>query len=110
MEGNIDMNMQVKIKTSPGINDSREPATISYSGKLFNDPSGSKKSARIDLNDKELDNFRFCKVNSLPTIQDHLTAKFYVDEATFNGIDEQTLVRKNKTSDFNNLSLYNNSL
>ena len=43
-----------------------------------------KNTAHVDFNDKNLDNVRFVKVNSMPAVGEHLTAKHYVD----NAIDE----------------------
>ena len=40
-----------------------------------------QNNAHVDFNDKNLDSVRFVKVNSLPAVREHLTPKFYVDEA-----------------------------
>ena len=64
-----------------------------------------KNSARVDLNDKNLDNVRFGKVNSLLAVREHLTAKLYVD----NAMDETTLVRSDKNNDFDNNFLIHRS-
>ena len=37
--------------------------------------------AHVDFNDKNLDNVRFFKVNSLPAVSQHLTHKHYLDNA-----------------------------
>ena len=39
------------------------------------------KNADVDFIIKNLDNVRVFKINSLPAIQKHLTAKYHVDEA-----------------------------
>ena len=55
----------------------------SYFDKKFNDSSILKNTAHVDFNDKNLDNVRFIKVNSMPALGEHLTAKYYVDKAIF---------------------------
>ena len=42
----------------------------------------------------------FFKVNSMPAIEEDLTAKYYADQAISNSIDEPTLVRINQHHDF----------
>ena len=42
---------------------------------------------------KNLDNVRFVKVNSMPAVGEHLTAKYYVDNAISKAIDESSLLR-----------------
>ena len=63
---------------------------------LFNDPSITKNTVHINLNDRNITNARFIHVNQWPQIDSHLTRKLYVDIA----IDEQSLVRKNQNDDF----------
>ena len=55
------------------------------------------------MNDRIITNARFIKINQLPQIDSHLTAKFYVD----NSIDEPKLVRNIQDKDFNNHNLTN---
>ena len=43
-------------------------------------------TAHVDFNDKNLDNVRFIKMNSLPAVSLHLTHKDYVDNAIHEGI------------------------
>ena len=38
----------------------------------------------------------------MPAAGEHLTAKFYVNQATTNSVDEPTFVRNNQEIDFNN--------
>ena len=40
-----------------------------------------KDTAHVDFNDKNLDNFRFIKMNSVPAVSQHLTHKHHVDNA-----------------------------
>ena len=56
------------------------------------------------MNDKKFDNVRFDKVNSMPAVGEHLTAKYYVDQLVSDSVDEPTLVRNNQDNDF---SIYN---
>ena len=37
--------------------------------------------------------FVFIKVNSIPTLEEQLTPKLYVDQAILNGVDESSLLR-----------------
>ena len=63
--------------------------TKSYIDKKFKDPSIVKSTAHVDFNAKILDKVRFVKVNSMPAVGEHLTAKFYVD----NAIAEPSILR-----------------
>ena len=42
---------------------------------------------------KDLDDVHFVKVDSLPAVREHLTPKFYVDEAISHYIDQSSLLR-----------------
>ena len=55
---------------------------------LCNDPSIISNSALVDFNDKDFDSVRFVKVNSMPAVAEHSTAKYYVDNAISNSVDE----------------------
>ena len=56
-----------------------ELPTKSYVDRGLNDPSTNRNNAHVDFNDKNLDNVRFVKVNSMPAVREHLTPKCYVD-------------------------------
>ena len=58
-----------------------EMPTKSYVDSRWNDPSIIRNTAHVDFNDKNLDNVRFVKVKSLPAVREHLTPKFYINEA-----------------------------
>ena len=60
-----------------------------------------KNTAHVDFKDKNLDNIRFPKVNSLPAVSQHLTPKQYVVGA----INEISLVRNDPDDNFTNFSL-----
>ena len=67
--------------------------TKNYVNNKLNDPSIIRKTAHVDFNNKNLDNVRFVKVNSLPAVREHLTPKFYVDEAISYLLDKLSLLR-----------------
>ena len=47
----------------------------------------------LTLMTKNLDNLKFVKMNSFPTLEEHLTSKIYVDQAISYGVDEPKLLR-----------------
>ena len=93
IEENIDLKNQFRIKNVPDPISIREVCSKNYVDNLFNDPSIIKNTAHVDFNDKNLDNVRFVKVNSMTAIGEHLTAKYYVDNAISNSVDESSLLR-----------------
>ena len=100
-EEDIDLKNQYKIINLSDPTNIQDACTKNYADNLFNDPSIIKKSAHIDLNDRNITNARFIQVNQLPQIDSHLTAKLYVDRE----IDQSSLVRNNQNNDFNNNQL-----
>ena len=93
IEENIDMKNQFKIKNLPCPLENSDAVCKSYVDDLFNDPSILKNTVHIDLNDRNITNARFVKVNQLPQIDSHLTAKLYVDNSMSDAIDEPSLLR-----------------
>ena len=71
----------------------REAYSKNYVNKKFNDLSLIENTAPVDFDDENLDNVRFIKVNSIPTLEEHLTPKLCVDQAISNGVDEPSLLR-----------------
>ena len=67
--------------------------TKNYVDKKFNEPSIIKNTDHVDFNDKILDNVHSIKVNSLPTLEEQLTPKFYVDRAVADSVHEKSLLR-----------------
>ena len=65
----------------------------SYVDSRWNDPSIIKNTAHVDFNAKNRDGVRLIKVNSLPGVREHLTPKFYVDEAFSYWLDDLSLLR-----------------
>ena len=66
-----------------------EIPTKNYVDNKFNDSSIIKNTDNVDFNDKILDNVHSIKINSFPTLEEHLTPKIYVD----NAISESSLLR-----------------
>ena len=66
--------------------------TKNYVDNKFNDRSIIKNTAHVDFNDKNFDNVRFIKVNSMPAVGEHVTAKYYVDHAFSYSVDESSLL------------------
>ena len=93
IEEDIDLKNQYRIKNLPDPISIGEPVSKQYVDNKFNDPSIIKNTAHVDFNDKNLDNVRFVKVNSMPAVGEHLTAKYYVDNAISKAIDESSLLR-----------------
>ena len=73
----------------------RSPKTIleiptkNYVDNKFNDSNIIKNTDHVDFNDIILDNVHSIKINSFPTLEEHLTPKIYVD----NAISESSLLR-----------------
>ena len=82
-----DMKNQNRIKNLKDPINIREAASKNYVDNLFNSPSTTKNTAHVEINDKNLDNVRFVKVNSISAVEEHLTAKYYNDQAMCNSVD-----------------------
>ena len=93
IEEGIDLKNQYRIKNLPDPISIGEPDSKQYNDKKFDDPSIIKNTAHVDFNDKNLDNVRFVKVNSMPAVGEHLTAKYYVDKTISDRVNEQSLLR-----------------
>ena len=93
IEEDIDLKNQFRIKNLPDPISNGEPVSKQYVDDKFNDPSIIKNTAHVDFNDKNPDNVRFVKVNSMPAVGEHLTAKYYVDNAISDRVNEQSLLR-----------------
>ena len=103
IEEDIDLKNQFRIKNLPDPISIREACSKNYVDNLFNDPSIVTNNAHIDLNDRNITNARFIKRNQWPQIDSHLTPRLLVT----NAIDESSLVRNNKDTDFGNYNLIN---
>ena len=62
----------------------------SYVDNKFNDPSIIRNTTHVDFRDKNLDNVRFVKVNSLPAVGEHLTAEYYADHVIIHRVNESS--------------------
>ena len=93
IEEDIDMKTQFRVINLPYPTLDGDGVCKAYVDILFNDPSIIKNNTHVNFNDKNLDNVRFIKVNSLPAVREHLTPKAYVDDAIRNSIDESSLSR-----------------
>ena len=70
-----------------------ELRTKSYVDFKIEDFSRIKNNTHVDFNEKNLDNVIFVKVNSMPAVREHLTPKYYVDQAFSYKVDESALLR-----------------
>ena len=90
IEEDIDLKNQYRYKNLPDPFSIREQASKNYVDNLLNDPSIVKNNAHVDENHN---NVFSIKANSFPTLEEHLTPKFYVDPAISKGIDDSLLLR-----------------
>ena len=81
IEEDINLINQYRIKILPGLFSIREAASKIFVDTKFNDRSLIKNTSHVDFNDKNLDNVSFVEVNSMPAAVEHLSAKYYVDNA-----------------------------
>ena len=93
IEEDFDMKKPFKIKNLPCPFENKEVVSKSYVDSGLNDPSIIRDTAHFDFNDKNLDNVRFGKINSLPAVRKQLTAKFYVDEAISDSVKKSSQIR-----------------
>ena len=101
-EEDFDMKNHNRIKNLKEAISIQDACNKNYVDNKFNDPSITKNTTNINLNDKNFSNARFIQVNQLAQIDSYPTAKLYVD----NAIDESSLVRTIQDS-FNNHNLSN---
>ena len=107
IEDDIYLKNQFRIEKIPDPISIREAASKSNVDKKFNNPSIIKNTAHVDFNYKNVDTVRFVKVNSKPAVGGHLTAKYYVDQAISNSVEEPTLGTINQDIKFSDFSLFN---
>ena len=92
IEEDIDLKNQFRIKNTPDSISLRQAASKNFVDNKYNDPSMIKNTAHVDFNDKIINNVHPIKVNSYPTLEEHLTPKFCVDQATSESIDDSSLL------------------
>ena len=93
IEKDIDSEGRYRIKSLPNPISIREAASKKYVDNKFIDPTILKNTAHVDFNDKNLNNVRFIKVNSIPTLEEELTPKHYVDQVISEAVDNSSLLR-----------------
>ena len=93
IQANIDLKNLYRNKNLPDPTSKREAASKHYVDSKFNDNSIMKNTAHADFNDKNFDKNRYIKVNSFPTLEEHLLAKYYVDNAISYSVDESSFSR-----------------
>ena len=100
IEEDIDMKNQYRIKNLPCPKENTDSVCKLYDDSRLDDPSTSKNNANVYCNDKNLENGRFLKVNSLPAVREHLTPKFYVCQAFSDRVNESSLLGLNPSENF----------
>ena len=93
IEEDIDLKIQNRIKNLPDPVSIREAAPKNHVDNKFNVSRLIENTAHVDFKDKKLNNVRSIKVNSFPTLEQHLTPKIYVDQAISNGVNESSFLR-----------------
>ena len=109
-EEDIDFKNQYSFKNLIDPISFREAAEKNYADTFFNHRRVLKNTAQVGFNENNLDNFRLVKLNPVPGVEEHLTAKYYVDQAIPNSLDEPALLKKNLDNDFNNYNIKSISL
>ena len=79
----------------------------SYVDGGLNNPSIIRNNEQVDFGDINQKIVRFVKVNYMPAIEEHLTAKYYVDQAISNSVSETKFVRRSQDKDFSDFSWNN---
>ena len=93
MEEDINMKNQYKTKKLPCLQENSYAVWKSYVDSGLNDPSIKRNTTHVDFNHENLDKVRFVTVNGLPAVREHLTPKFYDDEAISHNVDESPMLR-----------------
>ena len=88
IEEDIDMKNYFKIKNLLCPEEHSDAVCKSHLNSGLKDPSIIRNTAHVDFNDKNIDKVKFVKVNSLPAVGEHLTAKYYVDNSISNSVEE----------------------
>ena len=79
IDEDIDLKNQFRIKNSPDPIGIRKSASKNYVDRRLNDPSIIRNKTHVDFDDKNLDNVRLVKINSVPAVREHLAPQYYVD-------------------------------
>ena len=92
-EEDIAMKSQFRIKNLPCLIENTDAVCKFYVDSALNDPSIIRNNIHVDFKNKNLDDVRFVKINSLPAVRQHLTPKFNVDETFSQSVNESSLLR-----------------
>ena len=76
IEEDIDMKNENRNKNLPTPISNREAASENIVAIKLNNPNKTKTTTHVNFNDKSLEKVRFVKLNSIPAVPEHLTAKF----------------------------------
>ena len=93
IEEDISLKNQNRIKNLPDPLSIREAVSKNFVDDKFNDPSITKKTAHVEFDGINLNNFPFIKVNSIPNLEEHLAAKLYVCQTISIKVDESSKLR-----------------
>ena len=87
------MKNQFQVEKLPTQFDLHQATPNAYVDDKCNGLSIRKNTGRVHFKYHKLNNVRFVNVNSYPGVAEHLCAKYYVNEAVSNSIDESSLLR-----------------
>ena len=90
---NLDSKNQHGNKKLPDPVSFRKAASKNCIDNLFDDRIITKNTNLVDLNGKNLKNVRFIKVNSIPTLEEQVTPKTYVDQALSDVVEKSSSLR-----------------
>ena len=77
IEEGINEKNQIRVKNSPV--ESTDAVCQSFVDSGLKHPSILGNIALVEFNDKYLDDVRFVKVSNMPVVEEHITAKYYVN-------------------------------
>ena len=89
----LDLRNQFRIKNLPDPISIREAVSKNYVDNKFNDPSKKNDTTHVDFIDENLYNVDYIKVNSFPNHEEHLTPKYYVDNAVIYSVNASSFLR-----------------
>ena len=93
IQEDLDLKNQYKIENLPCPVEISDAACKSYVDSGLMDPNILANTAHVNFNDKNLDNVRFRKLNSVPAVREDLKPKLHVDEAIPHRVDESSILR-----------------
>ena len=81
MEEDVDMKYQCRIEKLPCPMEISDAVSKSHADRGLNHASMIRLTCQVEFNDKTLHIVLFNKVNCKPAVGNHITAKYYVDNA-----------------------------